>query len=83
MTGLVWRGPSVERHPYERDPRRVIHVDTGFLIGALRRGSAEDRRLRRWLAGGEQIGISVISWTECLCGPVELPDVEPAGLRIA
>ena len=56
----------------------MIHVDTGFLIGALRHGSVEDRRLRRWLAGGEQIGISAISWTEFLCGPVELRDVELA-----
>ena len=56
----------------------MIHVDTGFLIGALRQGSVEDRRLRRWLAGGEQIGISAISWTEFLCGPVELGDVELA-----
>ena len=56
----------------------MIHVDTGFLIGALRHGSVEDRRLRSWLAGGEQIGISAISWTEFLCGPVELHDVELA-----
>jgi predicted nucleic acid-binding protein len=57
----------------------VIHVDTGFLIGALRRGSAEDRRLRRWLSEGEPIGISAIGWTEFLCGPVEARDVALAG----
>jgi len=57
----------------------MIHVDTGFLIGALRRGSIEDRRLRRWLSEGEPIGISAVSWAEFLCGPVEARDVELAG----
>lgn len=53
----------------------MIHVDTGFLIGGLRQGSAEDRRLRRWLANGEEVGISAISWAEFLCGPVEAHEV--------
>lgn len=56
----------------------MIHLDTGFLISALRRGSAEDRRLREWLAEGEPIGISAVSWTEFLCGPVAPHDVELA-----
>lgn len=56
----------------------MIHLDTGFLIGALRRGSIEDRRLREWLTRGEPIGISAVSWTEFLCGPVEAGDVELA-----
>ena len=56
----------------------MIHLDTGFLISALRRGSAEDRRLRGWLAQSEPIGISVVGWTEFLCGPVDAHDVELA-----
>ena len=56
----------------------MIHLDTGFLIGALRRGSPEDQRLRAWLARGEGVGISVVSWTEFLCGPVDGDDVELA-----
>ena len=56
----------------------MIHLDTGFLISALRRGSTEDRRLREWLAQGEPIGISTVSWTEFLCGPVDTRDVELA-----
>jgi hypothetical protein len=52
----------------------MIHVDTGFLIGALRRGSLEDRRLRRWLSDGEPVGISAIGWAEFLCGPAHRPD---------
>ena len=56
----------------------MIHLDTGFLINALRRGSAEDRRLRAWLTRGEPIGISTVSWTEFLCGPVDADTVELA-----
>jgi predicted nucleic acid-binding protein len=56
----------------------VIHLDTGFLIAALRRGSDEDRRLREWLANGEPVGVSAVSWTEFLCGPVEGDKVDLA-----
>src|SRR4030095_821462 len=56
----------------------MIHLDTGFLISALRRGSAEDRRLRAWLAQSQPIGISAVGWAECLCGPVDVHDVELA-----
>ena len=42
----------------------MIHLDTGFLISALRRGSAEDRRLREWLAQSQPIGISAVGWAE-------------------
>lgn len=48
----------------------MILLDTSFLIRALVAGSAQDRQLRRWLAAGEQIGISSIAWAEFLCGPV-------------
>jgi predicted nucleic acid-binding protein len=56
----------------------MIHLGTGFLIRALRRGSSEDGRLRAWLAHGEPIGISAVGWTEFLCGPVEPDDVDLA-----
>ena len=56
----------------------MIHLDTGFLISALRRGSIEDRRLREWLAQREPIGISAVGRTEFLCGSVEPHDVELA-----
>ena len=56
----------------------MIHLDTGFLISALRRGSVEDRRLREWLTQGERIGIGVVSWIEFLCGPVDAGSVELA-----
>ena len=56
----------------------MIHLDTGFLINALHRSSVEDRQLRRWLGQGEALGISVVSWTEFLCGPVGQEDLELA-----
>ena len=56
----------------------MIHLDTGFLISALRRGSSEDQRLREWLAQSQPIGISAVGWTEFLCGPMDAHDVELA-----
>ncbi|MGH7803949.1 MAG: PIN domain-containing protein [Candidatus Binatia bacterium] len=48
----------------------MIHLDTSFLIRALAAGSPEDRRLRGWLQQGEELRVSVIAWSEFLCGPV-------------
>ncbi|MBI4702952.1 MAG: PIN domain-containing protein [Deltaproteobacteria bacterium] len=48
----------------------MIHLDTGFLIRALVRGTDADRDLRRWLLDGESIGIAAIAWAEFLCGPL-------------
>jgi predicted nucleic acid-binding protein len=48
----------------------VIHLDTSFLIHALRAGSAQEKALVAWLAGTEELGISAFAWAEFLCGPV-------------
>ncbi len=48
----------------------MIHLDTSFLVLALARGSAADRKLRAWLDRREPIGISAIGWAEFLCGPL-------------
>ena len=56
----------------------MIHLDTSFLIRALARGSAADRKLRQWLTAGRPLGISSVSWAEFLCGPVGTHDVELA-----
>ena len=45
---------------------------------SLRRGSAEDERLRQWLVRGEAVGSSAVSWTEFLCGPVQGHAIELA-----
>jgi predicted nucleic acid-binding protein len=49
----------------------MILIDASFLIRALVPGSAQDARLREWLAAGEELGASAVAWCEFLCGPVE------------
>jgi predicted nucleic acid-binding protein len=46
-----------------------------MLIRALLPGSPADKRLRQWLRGGEDLGISSIAWAEFLCGPLGPGDV--------
>ena len=36
----------------------TIHLDTGFLIRALKAGSPEDRKLRGWVETGEMLVMS-------------------------
>ncbi|MBU0641014.1 MAG: PIN domain-containing protein, partial [Planctomycetes bacterium] len=48
----------------------MIMLDTNFLFAMEKPGHDADQRLRRWLARGEQIGVSAIVWTEYLCGPL-------------
>lgn len=57
----------------------MIVLDTSFLIRALTRGSAEDARLREWLAAGEPLAMSAIAWAEFLCGPLDGGHAELAG----
>ncbi|MGI8835803.1 MAG: hypothetical protein ACR2H4_04095 [Pyrinomonadaceae bacterium] len=40
--------------------------------------SAEEAKLQRWLTGGEALGISSITWSEFLCGPLTSEDEELA-----
>lgn len=35
--------------------------------------------MREWLSDGESLAMSVIGWTEFLCGPVSLEQVEAVG----
>ncbi len=49
----------------------TIHLDTGFLIRALKAGSPEDRKLRGWVETGEMLVMSAVAWAEFLCGPLE------------
>ena len=58
----------------------MIHLDTNFLIQALRAGSEEDMRLRAWLNGSEEVGLSAMTWAEFLCGPLNPGDREAAEL---
>lgn len=49
----------------------MIHLDTGFLIQGLVRGTTEDQCIRRWLRAGEELGMCTVAWTEFLCGPLD------------
>ena len=46
-----------------------MHLDTSFLIPALRPNTPESRRLDIWVSDGETIAISSVAWAEFLCGP--------------
>jgi hypothetical protein len=54
----------------------LILLGTSFLIRSLVADSAQDRRLRHWLADKEPIGISSIAWTDFLSGPVQPAMIE-------
>ncbi|MGH7812701.1 MAG: type II toxin-antitoxin system VapC family toxin [Candidatus Binataceae bacterium] len=56
----------------------IIHLDTSFLIRALRRGSVEDRELHRWLAAKAELAVSAVAWSEFLCGPLDARQLELA-----
>jgi len=46
----------------------VIHLDTSFLIHALRTGSPEAEAIEGALTSGESLGLSAIAWSEFCCG---------------
>jgi len=52
----------------------MIHLDTNFLIQALRPGTVEETKLRQWLQNGEPPDLSVVAWAEFLCGPLTPED---------
>lgn len=52
----------------------MIHLDTNFLIQALLPNSVAETKLQTWLRDGEDLGISVIAWSEFLCGPLTASD---------
>jgi predicted nucleic acid-binding protein len=54
----------------------VIHLDTNFLIHALRTGSAQAEALERLLTGGDSLGLSSIAWSEFCCGSPSVPVTE-------
>ena len=49
----------------------MIHLDTSFLIQALRPHSQADATLRGWMKSGEQLAMSTVAWAEFSCGPVD------------
>lgn len=47
----------------------MIHLDTNFLVDCLLPGAPAESQLLAWINTGENIGISVVAWSEFLCGP--------------
>ena len=52
----------------------MIHLDTNFLIIALKAGSAQEATLDGWLSSKEPLGISAVAWTEFFAGPLSVRD---------
>ena len=55
--------------------RRVICLDTNFLILGLAGGSAEARALIAWTQADEPLITPALAWFEFLCGPVSAAQV--------
>lgn len=47
-----------------------VHLDTSFLIRALRPGTRQDQMLRELLEESRELAMSSIAWAEFLCGPL-------------
>jgi len=54
--------------------KRMIHLDTNFLIQSLLPGTRSAVQLQTWVSNGEELGISTIAWSEFLCGPLKPSD---------
>src|SRR5260221_5578778 len=48
----------------------MVHLDTNFLISAIRVGSPEAAIVDAWLTAGEPVGISAVAWAEVYAGPL-------------
>ena len=48
----------------------MIHLDTNFLIAALKAGSRQEASLNQWLSANENLAVSVVAWAEFRCGPL-------------
>ena len=56
----------------------MIHLDTSFLIPALRPNIPEAHRLDVWVSEGQTIVVSAVAWAEFLCGPLSQSDLNAA-----
>jgi predicted nucleic acid-binding protein len=69
----------------------VIALDTNFLITALAAGTTAEALMLGWLRAGDQLTVSIVAWTEFLCGPATPGQIslaramigEPIGLTAA
>ena len=58
----------------------MVHLDTNFLIRALKQGSPEQAKVLSWWSSpSEDVNVSTVVWAEFLCGP--LPSSEENAAR--
>lgn len=48
----------------------VVHLDTNFLIFGSVPAHPAHRQLRAWIAAGDTVSVSAMTWAEYRCGPV-------------
>jgi predicted nucleic acid-binding protein len=56
--------------------KRVIYLDTGYLIQGLVKASKEAAELAEWYKSGDKIFAPAPAWFEFLCGPVTTRQVD-------
>jgi len=52
--------------------RRMIHLDTNFLIQTAVAGSSAHERFHTWASALENLNVSSVAWAEFLCGPLDV-----------
>lgn len=52
----------------------MIHLDTNYLIAALKGDTREARRVDAWCLHGEALVMSSLAWAEFLCGSLDATD---------
>jgi predicted nucleic acid-binding protein len=55
--------------------KKMICLDTNYLIRGVTSGTSEAARLIAWHRSGEQLLAAAPAWYEFLCGPVTEPQV--------
>ena len=48
----------------------AIHLGANFLICSGEPGHVAQTRIQTWRAAGDTFGVSVIAWSEFVCGPL-------------
>jgi predicted nucleic acid-binding protein len=49
----------------------MVHLDTNFLIEALKPNSPEQAQMLSWWSGpNDDVNVSVVVWAEFFCGPL-------------
>lgn len=51
--------------------QEIVHLDTSFLVAALKKRSRETVVLERLLSERVPVKVSVVAWAEFLCGPLD------------